>query len=101
MDEIDRLALKPGGVMESARSQGELFRGIDPAVTIVHDDGRMSVSVPLPDAPAPVPRRYEVRRDAMVVEGHALAGVELAGSPIGQADGAAPAAASGGGAPAS
>ena len=50
----------------------------------------MSVSVPLPSAPIAAPQRHEVRREAMVVEGHALAGVELAGYLIGQPLGAAP-----------
>jgi homoserine dehydrogenase len=39
---------------------------------------------------APLPRRFEVRRDAMVVEGHALADVELSGYLVGQPLGSAP-----------
>jgi homoserine dehydrogenase len=50
----------------------------------------MSATAPIPDVVAPAPRRYEVRRDAMVVEGHALAGVELAGYLVGQPLGTAP-----------
>jgi len=49
----------------------------------------MSATAPIPDVVA-TPRRYEVRRDAMVVEGHALAGVELAGYLVGQPLGTAP-----------
>src|ERR1041384_7329354 len=63
---------------------------MDPAAAFVHDDGHMSASVPLPSAPIAAPQRLEVRREAMVVEGHALAGVELAGYLIGQPLGAAP-----------
>src|SRR5262249_41116382 len=50
----------------------------------------MSVSIPLPSAPIAAPQRHEVRRDSMMVEGHALSGVELAGYLIGQPLGAAP-----------
>ncbi|HEX7838311.1 MAG TPA: homoserine dehydrogenase [Kofleriaceae bacterium] len=50
----------------------------------------MSATAPIPDATAPAPRRCEVRREAMVVEGHALAGVELAGYLVGQPLGTAP-----------
>ena len=50
----------------------------------------MSVSAPVSSSAAPAPRRYEVRRDVMVVEGHALAGVELAGYLVGQPLGSAP-----------
>src|SRR3954454_574808 len=50
----------------------------------------MSASVPLASAATPAPQRYEVRREAMVVEGHALAGVELAGYLVGQPLGTAP-----------
>ncbi|TMQ16737.1 MAG: hypothetical protein E6J91_11090 [Deltaproteobacteria bacterium] len=50
----------------------------------------MSAGALLPTTAAPAPRRYEVRREAMVVEGHALAGVELAGYLVGQPLGTAP-----------
>src|SRR5512144_406032 len=50
----------------------------------------MSASAPLPSATASTPRRFEVRRDAMVVEGHALAGVALAGYLLGPPLGTAP-----------
>src|SRR5690349_11348880 len=50
----------------------------------------MSASVPLPSAPIAAPQRHEVRRETMVVEGHALSEVELAGYLIGQPLGAAP-----------
>jgi homoserine O-acetyltransferase len=49
----------------------------------------MSASAPLPET-FPSPVRYEVRREAMVVEGHALAGVVLAGYLVGQPLGTAP-----------
>jgi homoserine acetyltransferase len=49
----------------------------------------MSASAPLPEI-VPCPVRYEVRREAMVVEGHALAGVVLAGYLVGQPLGTAP-----------
>jgi homoserine dehydrogenase len=50
------------------------------------------MSAPAPAAPASgsIPVRYDVRRDAMTVEGHALADVELAGYLLGQPLGAAP-----------
>jgi homoserine dehydrogenase len=50
----------------------------------------MSVSAPVSSSATPAARRYEVRRDVMVVEGHALAGVELAGYLVGQPLGSAP-----------
>jgi homoserine dehydrogenase len=51
----------------------------------------MSAIASLPDSPAPYPaRRLTVRRDAMVVEGHALADVELAGYALGPELGTAP-----------
>src|SRR5262245_60186871 len=49
----------------------------------------MSATAPVPSA-LPAPRRLEVRRAAMVVEGHALADVELAGYLIGLPLGSAP-----------
>jgi homoserine dehydrogenase len=49
----------------------------------------MSAIAPLPATPKP-PRRAEVRRDAMVVEGHALADVVLGGSVLGPELGTAP-----------
>ena len=48
----------------------------------------MSAAAPAP-AP-PMPRRFEVRRDTMVVEGHALAEVELSGYLVGRPLGSAP-----------
>ena len=50
----------------------------------------MSASAALPNVTPPTPRRYEVRRDSMVVEGHALADVELAGYMLGRPLGTAP-----------
>ena len=50
----------------------------------------MSASAPVAHVTASTPRRYEVRRDAMMVEGHALAQVELAGYLLGQPLGTAP-----------
>jgi homoserine dehydrogenase len=50
----------------------------------------MSASARAPNASATTPRRFEVRRDAMVVEGHALADVELAGYVLGRPLGTAP-----------
>jgi homoserine dehydrogenase len=50
----------------------------------------MSASAVVPQVSPPTPRRYEVRRDAMVVEGHALADVELAGYLLGPPLGTAP-----------
>jgi homoserine dehydrogenase len=50
----------------------------------------MSASAAVPTAVPPTPRRYEVRRAAMMVEGHALADVELAGYMLGQPLGTAP-----------
>ena len=50
----------------------------------------MSATAALTSSPPPTPRRYEVRRDAMVVEGHALADVELAGYLLGLPLGTAP-----------
>jgi homoserine O-acetyltransferase len=50
----------------------------------------MSAGVPLPGTPFPAPQRFEVHREAMVVEGHALTGVELGGYLVGQPLGAAP-----------
>jgi len=49
----------------------------------------MSATAPASSA-APLPRRFEVRRDAMVVEGHALADIELAGYLVGRPLGSAP-----------
>jgi homoserine O-acetyltransferase/O-succinyltransferase len=49
----------------------------------------MSAIAPLPSARR-VPRRVDVRRDAMVVEGHALADVTLAGTVLGPDVGTAP-----------
>src|ERR1044071_3224841 len=65
-------------------------RSIDPDRAIVQDYGQMSVSAPVSSSATPAPRRYEVRRDVRVVEGHALAGVELAGYLVGQPLGSAP-----------
>src|SRR5688572_8322506 len=50
----------------------------------------MSVPAPAPTTIASTPRRYEVRREAMVIEGHALAEVELAGFLLGRPLGDAP-----------
>jgi homoserine dehydrogenase len=50
----------------------------------------MSAIAPLPDPTLPSPRRVEVCRDAMVVEGHALADVTLAGYVLGPPIGTAP-----------
>jgi homoserine O-acetyltransferase len=50
----------------------------------------MSVSSPAPAPAASSPRRFEVHRAAMVVEGHALADVELAGYLLGPPLGTAP-----------
>jgi homoserine dehydrogenase len=49
----------------------------------------MSATAPAASA-APMPRRFEVRRDAMVVEGHALADIELSGYLVGRPLGTAP-----------
>jgi homoserine O-acetyltransferase len=49
----------------------------------------MSATAPAP-IPAATPRRFEVRRDAMVVEGHELVDLELAGYLVGPPLGAAP-----------
>ncbi|MBA3540705.1 MAG: alpha/beta fold hydrolase, partial [Deltaproteobacteria bacterium] len=51
---------------------------------------RMSATTPRPSVPAHSPRRVEVRRDAMVVEGHALADVVLGGFVLGAPLGTAP-----------
>lgn len=50
----------------------------------------MSAIAPLADSGLPSPRRVEVRRDAMVVEGHALEDVALAGYILGPELGTAP-----------
>jgi homoserine dehydrogenase len=50
----------------------------------------MSAIAPLPDSTLPCPRRIEVRRDTMVVEGHALDDVTLAGYVLGPELGTAP-----------
>ncbi|HEX2692333.1 MAG TPA: homoserine dehydrogenase [Kofleriaceae bacterium] len=50
----------------------------------------MSAAAPAPNATAPIPRRLEVRREAMVVEGHALAELTLAGYWLGPPLGTAP-----------
>ncbi|HEY5923886.1 MAG TPA: homoserine dehydrogenase [Kofleriaceae bacterium] len=50
----------------------------------------MSAIAPLPDPALPSPRRIEVRRDTMVVEGHALDDVTLAGYVLGAELGTAP-----------
>src|SRR5882757_3665143 len=55
--------------------------------------GHMSAITPSSTATAavaPAPRRCAVAREAMVIEGHALAGVELAGYALGPALGTAP-----------
>jgi homoserine acetyltransferase len=80
-------ALPPAEAQGGVRLRG---RSIDPARGITHHCGRMSARAPLPNPPTPAPRRYEVRRDVMVVEGHALNGVELAGYLVGQPLGTAP-----------
>ena len=58
--------------------------------THVQYPGRMSAIAPLPSPTLPVARRLEVRRDSMVVEGHALEDVVLAGHAIGPELGTAP-----------
>jgi len=50
----------------------------------------MSASIQAANVPVSSPCRYEVRRDAMVVEGHALADVVLAGYVLGRPLGTAP-----------
>ena len=50
----------------------------------------MSAIAPLPSSTLPVARRLEVRRDTMVVEGHVLEDVVLAGYALGAELGAAP-----------
>ena len=51
----------------------------------------MSAIAPLPDPALPAPRRVDVRRDAMAVEGHALEDVTLGGYVLGCELGTAPA----------
>src|SRR6476620_6122015 len=50
----------------------------------------MSAIAPLPDVPPAVPRRVEVRRASMMVEGHPLEDVLLAGYVLGPELGTAP-----------
>jgi len=60
------------------------------SATRVQHPGRMSAIAPLSSPDLPVARRLEVRRDMMVVEGHALEDVVLAGYAIGREIGTAP-----------